>query len=96
MKEDVPNAKAEVKSSSSPHVVMYGASWCPWCKKQKAVLESAHGLFTHAIYWCDQKQCNETVTRVPTLVVESAGVPTARLFGFHTLSELEHEIGITS
>jgi len=34
--------KKEVSPVEQPHVVMYSASWCGWCKKAKAFLEANH------------------------------------------------------
>ena len=86
--------QSEVRNK--PRVTMYGASWCPWCKKQLKEFEKGRGKYAHAVYMCDTTRCDDDITTLPTLVLEADGRPTVRLLGYHTSEALEPELGIRS
>lgn len=77
-----------------PHVTMYGASWCPWCKKQVVELEQGRGRFTHSVRMCDRVPCSKKVDTVPTLVITKRGRASIHLVGFRTTAQLEAEMGV--
>ena len=77
-----------------PSVTMYGASWCPWCKKQWKELEKGHGKYTYIVHMCDVTGCDDSITTLPTLVLKAHDRPTVRLLGYHTSEALERELGI--
>lgn len=78
----------------SPTVTMYGASWCPWCKKQLKELEKGRGKYTYNVHMCDMTRCDDSITTMPTLVLEARDRPTVRLLGYHTSEVLERELGM--
>lgn len=80
--------------SASPRVTMYGASWCPWCKKQSKEFEKGRGKYTYVVHMCDVTRCDDSITTLPTLVLEAPDRPTVRLLGYHTSEALERELGI--
>ena len=83
-----------VPPRNNARVTMYGASWCPWCKKQLKEFEKGRGKYAHAVYMCDTTRCDDSVTTLPTLLLEADDRPTVRLLGFHTSEALERELGV--
>ena len=82
----VTDAAVVLQLAEAPraHIVVYGASWCPWCKRQLAELDRGGALFTYEAHMCDRVACREQVTTVPTLALADG----TRLRGFHTLEQL--------
>lgn len=79
---------------NNPRVTMYGASWCPWCKKQLKEFEKGRRKYAHTVYMCDTTRCDDSITTLPTLLLEADDRPTVRLLGFHTSEALERELGV--
>ena len=89
----------EVQSPTAPagnnaRVTMYGASWCPWCKKQLQEFKKGRGKYSHTVYMCDTTRCDDGISTLPTLVLEADGRPTVRLLGYHTSESLERKLGV--
>ena len=58
------------EKATLPHILMYGSSHCPWCKKQLIELQKGNdSLFTYTVVMCDKTFCPEAVKTVPTLYI---------------------------
>jgi thiol-disulfide isomerase/thioredoxin len=81
-------------AGNNARVMMYGASWCPWCKKQLQELKKGRGKYTYVVHMCDTTHCDDSITTLPTLVLLADDRPVVRLLGYHTSEALERELGV--
>lgn len=71
-KASVPNVPNAPVAVPPPRVlIVYAATWCAWCRRQREVLERER--MPHRIVYCDVggSECPVRVTSYPTLVTPS-------------------------
>ena len=90
-------ARYDPRPATKPHIIMYGASWCRWCKKQVDELQHDTQDFTYDVRWCDVEGTSHMVTKVPTLQFGTTGGRLGKCIqGFHTTNEIREYLRKTT